>query len=300
MINAGTAKNVPYLTKNAETAACLMLGEILLTWERILIRYGSSTDGRSHGFLDCKRFAFKVRIVKEHDERRNEILDVAQEFFYTKGYEQTSIRDIIDAVGIAKGTFYHYFASKNQLLDQLVERMLEHTMQMVAPIVADEQYDALQKLHLFFGTIENWKLDNRPYLKDIMRAYFQDDNVALRQRMKNASKAASAQPLARIVRQGIDEGVFNTRYPDEIGEIVIGIGQALAEKLAYMLLADEITEETIKLARCKIAVTNNSLERLLGAPSGSVAIFDFDRLQPWFERQEAHADEKEIAEWVNM
>ena len=53
-----------------------------------------------------------ARTVKEPDVRRNEILDVAQQFFYTKGYEQTSVHDIIDQIGIAKGTFYHYFGSK--------------------------------------------------------------------------------------------------------------------------------------------------------------------------------------------
>ena len=72
-----------------------------------------------------------ARTVKEPDIRRNEILDVAQQFFYTKGYEQTSVQDIIDQVGIAKGTFYHYFGSKVELLDELIERMTDQVLSLI-------------------------------------------------------------------------------------------------------------------------------------------------------------------------
>ena len=65
-----------------------------------------------------------VRIVKEHEERKNELLDAAQALFYQNGYETTSVAKIIDSVGIAKGTFYHYFKSKTDLLDQIVERQI--------------------------------------------------------------------------------------------------------------------------------------------------------------------------------
>ena len=53
-----------------------------------------------------------MRIVKEHDERRNEIITTAEEFFLTKGFNKTTVNDILKRIGIAKGTFYHYFVSK--------------------------------------------------------------------------------------------------------------------------------------------------------------------------------------------
>ena len=46
-----------------------------------------------------------ARQVKEYDERYQQFLDVGQQLFYTKGYDQTSIQEIIDAVGVAKGLF---------------------------------------------------------------------------------------------------------------------------------------------------------------------------------------------------
>ena len=53
-----------------------------------------------------------VRTIKEPSERRNDILDAARRLIYTKGYEQMTIQDILDELGISKGAFYHYFDSK--------------------------------------------------------------------------------------------------------------------------------------------------------------------------------------------
>jgi hypothetical protein len=46
-----------------------------------------------------------TRIVKAPDERRSELIATAQQLFYTKGYERTSVSDIVKAVGVAQGTF---------------------------------------------------------------------------------------------------------------------------------------------------------------------------------------------------
>ena len=78
-----------------------------------------------------------VRVVKESSVRRNEILDVAQQLVFTKGYEQMTIQDILDGLHISKGAFYHYFDSKGDLLEALVERMASDGMRLLLPIVED-------------------------------------------------------------------------------------------------------------------------------------------------------------------
>ena len=50
--------------------------------------------------------------LKKGDARRGELLAAAEKLFYTKGYENTSVQDILDAVGFSKGGFYHHFDSK--------------------------------------------------------------------------------------------------------------------------------------------------------------------------------------------
>ena len=66
-----------------------------------------------------------MRIVKEHDERRNEIITTAEEFFLTKGFNKTTVNDILKRIGIAKGTFYHYFVSKEEVLDAVIGQIID-------------------------------------------------------------------------------------------------------------------------------------------------------------------------------
>lgn len=224
-----------------------------------------------------------ARTVKSPEVRRNEILDKAQELFYSKGYEQASIQEIIDGVGIAKGTFYHYFSSKSELLDELIERILQHNVHLVAPIVDDENLNALEKFHRFFRTIENWKIENRVFLKRLLLVYYNDDNVLLRHKLLASSIAQFAPSLGKIVSQGIAEGFFNTRYPEEIGASTLEISYSLGERLAVLLLENKADEETLLWVKHQIVVTQYAMECLLGASEGAIQIFDFDRIKLWFE-----------------
>ena len=66
-----------------------------------------------------------MRIVMEADVRKNEILDAAGILFSEKGYDNTSVTDIMNAVGIAKGTLYHHFKSKEDIMDALIKRQTD-------------------------------------------------------------------------------------------------------------------------------------------------------------------------------
>ena len=67
----------------------------------------------------------KVRITKEPEERRKEILDTAIRIFSEKGYEKTSITDIAKSINIAQGLCYRYFTSKEELFDAALEEYSE-------------------------------------------------------------------------------------------------------------------------------------------------------------------------------
>ena len=63
-----------------------------------------------------------MRVVKEAAERRKEILDAAEQLFAAKGYDKTSTNDILEKVGIARGTLYYHFKSKEDILDAVIDR----------------------------------------------------------------------------------------------------------------------------------------------------------------------------------
>ena len=88
----------------------------------------------------------RKRKQDEHTAKRNEILDAALQLVYTKGYEQMSIQDILDALQISKGAFYHYFNSKGELLEGLINRMIDQALLMLQPIEQDQSLPAIEKL----------------------------------------------------------------------------------------------------------------------------------------------------------
>src|SRR5215831_6810590 len=101
---------------------------------------------------------------EEYTARRNAILDVAQRLIYTRGYEQMSVQDITNELQMSKGGFFHYFASKQTLLESLIERMLNELARLVTPITDEAHLPALEKLQRFFTSTARWETDQKPLI----------------------------------------------------------------------------------------------------------------------------------------
>ncbi len=232
-----------------------------------------------------------ARIVKDPDVRRSEILDVAQRLFYQKGYEQTSIQDIITEIDIAKGTFYHYFNSKLDLLDAMIERMIEQTLQSLEPLVADGQLSALEKFERFFSDLADWKGENKAFFLDLMNIWYKDENAILRHKVNTASVEKTIPLLAQIIGQGMAEGTFASESPADIAEIVLQIGQALSETLAKIILNEARNDDTLAIIERKTKVYNYAIERTLNAPVGSIKLLNLDQIKPWLYGKEELMDQ---------
>src|SRR4051794_14544761 len=117
-----------------------------------------------------------ARVVKEHEyaAKRGDILDAAQRPIGTKGYEQMTIQHILDELQISKGAFYHYFGSKQAVLDALIDRMLQEAEQLLTPIVDDPQLPALEKFQRFFKASARWKSERKPFLLALMHVWYTD------------------------------------------------------------------------------------------------------------------------------
>ena len=98
-----------------------------------------------------------MRIVKDATERKNEILDAAEELFAAKGYEQTSTGDILGRVGIARGTLYYHFKSKEDILDALIERINGVLIAGAKKAAADQSIPVVERI---VRTIMSMKVDS--------------------------------------------------------------------------------------------------------------------------------------------
>src|SRR5690348_16110675 len=92
--------------------------------------------------------------LAEFASKRSEILDAAQRLVLAKGFQQMSVRDILDELQISSGAFHHYFNSRAALLDALIDRIQGAVAEQMLPLIHDPQLTALQKLQGFFGALD--------------------------------------------------------------------------------------------------------------------------------------------------
>src|SRR5438270_10784680 len=91
--------------------------------------------------------------------RREAFLDAGQKLITTKGYEEMSIQDVLDELDTSRGAFYHYFDSKQALLEAVVERFADAAMERIQPIREDPALPALTKLEQVLGAIASYKAE---------------------------------------------------------------------------------------------------------------------------------------------
>ena len=225
-----------------------------------------------------------ARIVnkEEYQVRRNEILEAAQRLVYIKGFEQMSIQDILTQVRISKGAFYHYFDSKQSLLEALIDRMAKQVVLMLIPIVQDEQLCATEKLQRLFDTASRWKTDRKEYLLTLVNVWYADENATLRMKIQVAIIPQIAPLLTTIIIQGNQEGVFRTGFPQQDSEIIFSLMQSFGDNLIKLLIQPEREAEAFQRLDIMVASYQAAAERILGANPGSLPLFDTAILREWF------------------
>jgi AcrR family transcriptional regulator len=228
-----------------------------------------------------------ARIVKEeeYNAKRNEILDSARKLVYTKGYEKMTIQDILNETGISKGSFFHYFSSKQTLLEALIEDFMDKGESRVIPIVKNERMKAIEKLNTYFATASQWKTSQKEYLTAFMKLWYNDSNAIIRQKMITASKKRISPLLSSIILQGVEEGVFKPAHIDYTAEMIISLVQSLWDNLAIKIITNaqgtnEIFEDINEMNNV-ISSYTSVIENILGVPKSTVKIIDDETMRAW-------------------
>jgi len=223
-----------------------------------------------------------VRIIKEPAVRRSEILDAAQRLLYRKGYEQMTIQDVLDDTHISRGAFYHYYDSKQALLEGLIERTGEEGMQLIRPILTDPGLNALQKLQVYFDSAMRWKTAQKATLIPILRVWYSDDNALLRQKELAAGKKIMIPLLTDVLRQGITEGLLAAPHPEQMAEVLVSLILGLSDALGELILAAQAGSADLVRVEATAAAYTYSIERALGAAPSSLKLIDMKTMKQWF------------------
>jgi AcrR family transcriptional regulator len=205
---------------------------------------------------------------------KESIISAAQQFFYSRGYESTSIAAIIDAVGIAKGTFYHHFASKEELLEAMVQTQLETLTPHLEATAADSARPALERLREFFTAISAWKVENREMMIQTIRMLYAPENIRLRHAIYQSYQNRFGPLISRMVADGAAEGSLDCPFAEEAGRIVFQLSQGMGDTSARLTLAtvEDPTPERFEELWRMVQVYMACIERIIGAPAGSLQI----------------------------
>ncbi len=198
-----------------------------------------------------------MRIVKEAEERRNEILDAADELFGEKGFDGTSTNDILDKVGIARGTLYYHFKAKEDIMDALIERYNARLLSAARTAASDKNVPINERI---LRVVMALNISGRSSEKIIQHIH-RPQNALMHQKIQKVIIGGVTPILAEIIREGIDQGLFSTPFPYECMEMVVAYANAVFD--GDMV---ELTDEE-RASRIQAFIFN--AERLLGMKSGS-------------------------------
>jgi AcrR family transcriptional regulator len=209
-------------------------------------------------------------------------MDAAEQLFRTKGYADTSIQDVLDRVGTSRGAFYHYFRSKGDLLEAVVDRMVALVAGLAAPIVDDPDLDAPAKLHTMFRSIVGWKLDRPDLMHAMLDAWVSDENAVMREHYRRRAAAVLVPLLARIVDQGIREGTFRGTSPETTARAMVFVMFGFQDETTQLLLAARRGEVTFDEVWPVLASFPSMIDHVAGAPAGTFPFVEPETLRHWF------------------
>lgn len=198
-----------------------------------------------------------MRIVKDSAERRTQILDVSEELFASKGYVSTSTNDIIEKVGIARGTLYYHFKSKEEILDAVVLRFTNNLIKKAKEVSKDTSIPLLDRISLTMKSLSS----DTPLGRELLSEIHKSENALLHQKVQDIMISNIALIFEQMIKEGNEKGLFNCSYPFAVADMII----------TYSYIAFDSTRE-ISLEDKKLLIKGFivNIERLLGVKEGTL------------------------------
>ncbi len=201
-----------------------------------------------------------MRVTKDPEVRKSELIEAAEILFRRQGYEQTSVSDIVKKVGVAQGTFYYYFKSKDGILDAVIDHYIDNYRQSLEQLLSREDMDPCQKIEV----VANTALTMHRFDPQAAEFLLSEENIASHPRYILKAIGALIPTITAIVEQGKAEGIFDIRYPRESVEMMM---------YAFMFLEDAVARDcSDRRYRQIVLAAEDILTRVLGVERGRIRL----------------------------
>jgi AcrR family transcriptional regulator len=175
------------------------------------------------------------RIIKKPEVRKLEIVKAARYLFQQKGYDLTTVQDVMDYLKIAKGTVYHYFKSKEEILEAVIENIVGADIEKKKLLFKEMKGNALENIRTLMAS-GSMDTDN----DQILQHLHQPGNSGMHIRLLAAAISKQAPLYCDLIRQGCEEGIFQTNTPLECAEFILAGIQFLTDLGIYNWSQEEL------------------------------------------------------------
>ena len=222
--------------------------------------------------------------MRKGDVKRQELLNVADRLFCTKGYEATSVQDILDVLHTSKGGFYHYFVSKESVLDTLcgqrVERFLEEAQAAIEPIE-----DPVARMNLLLHYFLPLRKEEVEFMTMLLPLLGKAESLSVRVRYQDALVQQFRTLLEDEIDRGYAAGAFHP-VTHEVTVPVLTLANACWVEGALLLLecAQNQQQQDPADLLAVLEKYRRSIEVLLDAPYGSIEMISLEEWNDLAER----------------
>ena len=155
-------------------------------------------------------------MAKTKEERRNEIIETAGKLFEEKGYEQTQVQDIVNEIGVAKGLFYYYFKSKDEVMEELADRYADAIIDAVNKLI-DKDISTFDKINRIFQIF----IDSAEKKSGIFMEILYVKNGITHERIFFNVGKKMVPLVTELILSGNDNGECNCSDPKFITEFLV-------------------------------------------------------------------------------
>lgn len=208
------------------------------------------------------------------EETKVLILKTSMELFSIHGYDRTPISLILEKTGLSKGGFYHHFNSKEEILDHLAKNRVDQAIEIIDPITKSAGLSAVEKFNKIFAAILAFRSENAQQLLRVYEGYLKNTNLQWKNKIDEYTMSLALPYYSSIIAQGVEEGIFNTPYPELTAETIVREAPMIRMKMAVLYI-NKTENPDFKLDIEIIAkYLDEFIHRSLGAESGLFKVAD--------------------------
>lgn len=228
------------------------------------------------------------------DIRKRQILETAEVLFTEKGYERTSVQDILDVLHLSKGSFYHHFESKELVLKTICEIQAEKNAEKFK---GEGFTEGLNRMNRLLSGMIPFQGDGLVFLKMLVPVFLLPEGKSILSGYQEALKKAWLPMTQEALKYMIIQKTAYTIYPEMTSAILLDLVNDLWGQMSADILRIQ-KEETDTVSAQKILTRlepyRAAIENLVSAPYGSIELMNLDLLlkvihefQHFYRRHEA-------------